>query len=166
MDFKDLPSRASLVKQGYLPKDKQKIGPWQRAWLRTLKSGDFVQCDGSLCLEDNKTGEYSFCCLGVACEVALENDIQLEISKHTFCPASEASAILYDGEDTVLSERLVELFAFHGTSGEIVTGYTGHTGYYDFSAGLVDLNDTFGYTFEEIAKFVERFPEMVFSESA
>jgi len=63
---------------------KQKLGPWQEAWVQTLESGMFDQAE-YLCVRD-KDDNFSFSCLGIACEVAIDNGINirykaLQISK-------------------------------------------------------------------------------------
>lgn len=45
-------------------------------WVDALRSGNFRQGQGTLC-----TGGRYYCCLGVACEIAIENGV--EISKRT-----------------------------------------------------------------------------------
>lgn len=47
------------------------LGPNQQKWINALKSGEYEQCDGSL--EDSN----GYCCLGVACKVAEENNIEI-----------------------------------------------------------------------------------------
>src|SRR5688572_1809194 len=42
-----------------------------RLWVDALRSGDYVQGRGNLHL----SSEDSYCCLGVACDVALKNEV-------------------------------------------------------------------------------------------
>lgn len=50
-------------------------------WLDALKSGEYKQGRHALC-KINKKGEKEYCCLGVLCEVAIKNGIDLRIEDH------------------------------------------------------------------------------------
>ena len=50
-------------------------------WLTALRSGDYEQARGYLHLAP-KGGKDSFCCLGVLCEVAIADGVDLEKVNH------------------------------------------------------------------------------------
>jgi hypothetical protein len=43
-------------------------------WIKRLRSGKYKQGNGALCTEDAE-GTKSYCCLGVLCELAVEEDV-------------------------------------------------------------------------------------------
>jgi hypothetical protein len=43
----------------------------RKLWVKALRSGEYMQCTGKLAEEDY-TGKVSYCCLGVACELAIK----------------------------------------------------------------------------------------------
>jgi len=45
-----------------------------KKWVKALRSGDYEQGAGGLCKEDEISGEYDYCCLGVACDILVEGD--------------------------------------------------------------------------------------------
>jgi hypothetical protein len=68
-----------------------------RKWYRALASGDYLQTSGTL-------NSYSrFCCLGVACEVAIDNGLDLEI-------ATSEGITAYNNESLVMPQSVVDWF--------------------------------------------------------
>lgn len=45
-----------------------------KRWVKALRSGDYQQGIEYLCYEDEISGDFTYCCLGVACDVLNEND--------------------------------------------------------------------------------------------
>lgn len=45
-------------------------------WVQALRSGEYEQTTGMLCNRDSR-GEYAFCCLGVASEVAIASGVEV-----------------------------------------------------------------------------------------
>src|SRR2546428_66571 len=50
-------------------------------WVDALLSGKYKQTEGVLCSVSDK-GKLSFCCLGVACEVAIANGVKLNVKPY------------------------------------------------------------------------------------
>lgn len=98
-------------------------------WVNALRSGKYKQVQGSLCKYN------SFCCLGVLCEIALENNVPIKIT-------TEDDNKVYDGHSIYLP-KIVQDWA----------GLKNHMGRVNGSC-LADMND-YGYTFEYIAQTIE-----------
>ena len=45
-----------------------------KKWVEALRSGDYQQAKGILCKEDEISGDFYYCCLGVACDIFVEGD--------------------------------------------------------------------------------------------
>jgi len=175
-------------------KTQQKLGPWQTAWLETLELGMFEQCKEFLCLWDvneQQDIEYSFCCLGLACEVAMENgeDVTCDDTSVEDQVTVEPVAIAYYGNANaqhmgvfeILPKAVKNLFAFREVDGEInvkdekivteIRDWLRKNGVPEKNLPgtlymtLASFNDL-GMPFETIAEFVRAFPYLVFSEPA
>jgi len=158
----------------------QELGPWQQAWVASLRSGDNPQGRGLLCCFSEKDKEYFFCCLGIACEVLLTNEIKLPFGMRKHKDEISCNYFWYGDESTedddfalTLPIEAVEVFCFYGSEGTIMSSQLNKR---DRTAldkalegnrmsSLAGLNDT-GWTFEQIADLVERFPKAFFSKAA
>ena len=45
-----------------------------KEWVKALRSNEYRQGKGSLCVEDEINGESYYCCLGVACDMLVDED--------------------------------------------------------------------------------------------
>lgn len=52
-----------------------------RAWVRALRSGKFPQTQGTLCKIDEKGNAIGYCCLGVLCELAVKDGVEITVEK-------------------------------------------------------------------------------------
>lgn len=43
-----------------------------KKWVKALRSGEYQQGEGELCREDEIGGEREYCCLGVACDILID----------------------------------------------------------------------------------------------
>ena len=127
-------------------------------WIEALESGEYEQTTGQLRYqyEDQKP---AFCCLGVLCEVAVKDGLDIE-----FDPEKDS----YD-EYTAFLPGKVQKWAGLGSgehgddwddSGQLPTPvrYTLGTGEYEdhgTATTLLSLNDGANYTFAQIAKVIE-----------
>lgn len=68
-----------------------------KKWVDTLRSGSYGQCRGKL-----NNGE-GFCCLGVACEVAMVNQVTIAKEKAEHCLHTKWT---YDGTGYSLPESV------------------------------------------------------------
>lgn len=85
--------------------------------VEALESGDYEQCEGQLRIDD------TFCCLGVACEVAIKNGLDITVTP----PGDLSSLFRYDGEASVLPDSVrawygfpPELYSADGTANPMI----------------------------------------------
>lgn len=118
-------------------------------WIAALESGEYDQARGTLQqIEESRTGDEiypkGFCCLGVLCEVAIKNGLNVEKVEKPWL-----SKVAYDNYTDFLPST-VQSWAGMKTS-------TGEFDVYDNlerdTEELTDLNDT-GKTFKEIAQII------------
>lgn len=115
---------------------KQKLGPNQQAWVDVLRSGKYEQCKGTL----ERSG--SFCCLGVLCMVAQGKGPIIRFESNEL-----------EGGDLASQWRVREWVKLRSNDGQ-GQGLT----------SLMELNDEKGYTFPQIADFIEEHADKLFSE--
>jgi hypothetical protein len=126
--------------------DKQRL---RQTWLERLESGAYPQGYNYLATVDRKTGVWSYCCLGVACEVYIELVGPLEIERYD-------TERCYAGREDLLPAVVVEAFGFRSPRGDARLDsprrrYT----------SLQDANDS-SVSFPEIAALVRRHYREVF----
>lgn len=118
-----------------------------RLWVAALRSGDYQQGVGALQTEGNK-----FCCLGVACEIAMIHGIEL-----TFYQGSgeDSNFISYDACSTFLPAKVAAWLGI---------GYDQHSSFIDVaisnSLSATAANDNNKMSFDEIADAVEVYYEL------
>ena len=113
-----------------------------RKWVKALRSGEYTQAGGRLCVSYEGGGgeeKFSFCCLGVACDIFLDADWEEEtgfwrlfwsISEHSKLPPPP----LKDAIDAALPARC--------------------------SCDRLTLINDNGATFDEIASLIEEAAEL------
>lgn len=138
-------------------------------WIADLESGEIEQGRGALAIDDG-TGHRSYCCLGVLCEIAVRHGIispaksynpELESEEHTLNydgaasmpPAAVAKWVFgYDawqrGEFTweVLADK--DIMRHNGDGTKTLGTRKGQR------VNLDALNDSYAYTFPEIAELI------------
>jgi len=99
-----------------------------KKWIDALRSGDYMQ--GSGWLHNVKENEY--CCLGVACELAIRDgvDVRVEVCGD-FCS--------YDGSTTALPMSVISWLGVNGSN----------------PLSAIEMNDERGMSFDEIANVIE-----------
>jgi hypothetical protein len=127
-----------------------------RRWVDALRSGKYKQTTHRLAIERN--GEVSYCCLGVLCELAVEDGVippktprdyygEYEFDGDVSIPSlavQEWSGLGKTGEDDYFVVPLTEEARERiGVQGDYSTGH------------LPTLNDYLGFTFEDIANLIE-----------
>lgn len=117
-----------------------------KKWVAALRSGKYSQTKSKLTrLQGSQI--VGCCCMGVACELAVEAGVKVEIT-------SDATLRFYDSNATSLPESVIKWL-----------GVTDRDGRYLIRNGdmycLVGNNDT-GKTFAEIADIIESEPEGLF----
>lgn len=86
-------------------------------WVAALRSGRYVQGTDSLHAVD-ATGRATFCCLGVLCELAWEDDVVTRfVNEHGLVAYGEV------GETAVLPEEVAD-WAGLSDADPLVSGYT------------------------------------------
>ena len=119
---------------------------WKDKWVTALRSGDYNQVTGTLCRpkgshvidqQDGVEVKDAFCCLGVMCDIM---------------PNTTKEIIDDDGDGPSIE------YTFKGYTG-IGRLPNSLRNAIDISVGeetdLVSLNDDDGYTFDEIADYIE-----------
>ena len=96
-------------------------------WIQALKSGNFQQGKNSLHYENK------FCCLGVLCELAVENNVS------SYERSVDSSYTYYDGGSTTPAARVLNWAEL-----ESITVET-----------LIRMNDSYENSFETIANYIE-----------
>ena len=119
------------------------MNPNAEKWVAALESGEYTQTTGRL-----RDG-YGFCCLGVACDVAIKEGVSLRVDED-----EDAECILYDDTGGTLPDRVMRWLGMGNSFG----GY-GH------DRALADDNDD-GATFAEIAQTIRSHPELFVDEEA
>lgn len=124
------------------------IPPQQRVQLLVdaLRSGEYVQGNGAL-HDIMPNGSSKFCCLGVACQVAIKNGLPL----HT---ELRSRGMMYgdnlnEMRGGVLPDTVAEWFGFDDYSPDILDAVAGQT-------LAVDANDGLRWDFNRIADGFER----------
>lgn len=105
-------------------------------WTAALRSGRYPQGKRALLSTDDQ-GRQCFCCLGVACEVAVQAGV--------IAPPADGS---YGGEKNILPTSVQEWLGLYDDAGITRTEH-------DSTSCLTELNDDAGWTFEQIADLVD-----------
>lgn len=134
-------------------KKKQQLGPLQEEWLRCLESGEFKQTKGLLCGNPDSKGVCRNCCLGVACVVAEVNDVGIDATWSTL-----TGVWSWDTNSGFLPPKVIQAMGFNNRRGGLTIEFDGYL-------SLAAANDG-GVTFAEIAAFVRKHPEAVFTGPA
>ena len=79
-----------------------------RLWVEALESGEYQQGTGRLAKmirtdTDSSEWQVKYCCLGVACEVAIANGVPLSVQRYGH---GEEGFLTYDGQGDVLPQRV------------------------------------------------------------
>lgn len=130
----------------------------QRNWIAALRSGDYKQAIGLL--HDHETG--CMCCLGVAASQMMEPDgrQQERVVYDTFTDV--APPLVIETLKLRTSNGTVDLLALDPETEEMIRERV-ELFSHETRTHLTTLNDTGGFTFTEIADFVEANPEAVFT---
>lgn len=142
-----------------------------QVWLETLKTGQYDQAKGALDVVDPGSGKHSFCCLGVACDLAVRSGVSMEVTVNT-----DEELVRYDKEGGLLPEKVrmwlgvpsthpqivIENINFDETKSEWddtfypgVDRYQKHNPRFLVNCHVTELNDDAGMSFAQIAQLVE-----------
>ena len=106
-------------------------------WVTALRSGEYKQ--GREYLKTLSGENTYYCCLGVLCELALKEGVNLTTGKG--CLTDDTFTIHYNGESTSPSGTVLQ-WADLPLDGEIVND-------------LIQKNDVDGESFDQIADYIE-----------
>lgn len=123
-----------------------------KRWVEVLKSGEYKQAEAFL----HTTQENRFCCLGVACELFMQENPDLlkrELFEDENAFSYYVDTVSGEAHNDVLPEVVQHWLGLGSPSG--MYGYSGNS--------LTNANDT-GATFEQIAEIIESEPEGLFAE--
>lgn len=132
-----------------------------KKWVAALRSGEYRQTQGLMGVED-EDGNASFCCLGVATELymqehpeALRRDVVKE-GVNPFCSARYEYSMA--GHNQCKSDTLLPpVIEWLGLKDDCGTHFADFPDY-ERTASLAEANDG-GASFDEIANFIETDPK-------
>jgi hypothetical protein len=123
-------------------------------WLEKLRSGNYPQAKGALYTREDEDGNEGYCCLGILCEVLVEDGLirkDLSGEKAAYGTEEEFEEGYYekafppqsvvDRADLLESNPEVSVPELAGEDGKVT---------------LSSLNDSYGYTFARIADLIEK----------
>lgn len=125
-----------------------------KLWIQALRSGEFKQGLTSLCQKREKQKTYRYCCLGVACEVAIQNGVYLNIEEEALCGDVY---VYYNGESEKLANKLDVVRRWLGLRKSSIKGELR-----DPVEELIYMNDE-GKSFKTIANELEANPNKYFN---
>lgn len=124
--------------------------------VEALESGEYEQ--GKHRLATQSDNGWLYCCLGVACEVALKNGVELKIEQRPYYKDSTHTTIVnekksYDGHTTDLPAPVQNWLGWNDDNGTVRTGIIQPRGLE--CKTLIGINDN-GATFQEIAAIIRQ----------
>lgn len=125
--------------------------------IDALKTTKRTQGTGRLATKFGKSRKWSYCCLGIACEVAIKHGLPLQRKEFPAGTAVIKSAIEYsnpkapgyDGSSTKLPKAVADWYGLNSDN----PGLLDENGARVFAT---ELNDVRGYSFKQIAKAFQR----------
>ena len=119
-------------------------------WLEALRSGDYRQGRNVLKQQHGPKDTPQFCCLGVLCDLAIEDGLTVEVDEVFF---NEKSNTYYNDCYELLPEAVADWAGLPSVNPE-VNIYDHEVDAADLTT-IADLNDE-GSTFAEIADVIEK----------
>lgn len=117
----------------------------KKLWTDALRSGAYEQGVGYLNYENK------FCCLGVLCEVAMQNGCTVNKQEDE----DRKGMYVYDNATAFVPNRVVHWAGLNDVSVHIVSGCSVRLPNYD-NENLTTINDR-GASFNEIADLIEQY---------
>lgn len=122
-------------------------------WIDALKGGEYAQAKGYLKRIDTLTGEASYCCLGVLCDLAIKDGVEVEyVERETSIRCG-----VYDSYPSWLPRSVQDWAGLTSDTGKFdgYISYVGDDGKEEVADTLMALNDGAEYNFSEIADVIE-----------
>lgn len=129
-------------------------------WVEALRSGEYEQGRGRL-TQWNQDGDEMFCCLGVLCDIAIKNGVEVPVTDWCYedsdwasgIPEDIAGSYIYADEVEFLPEPVMEWAGLADAQGTYIRIESGETQ----TLKLTTLNDEIGLSFADIADEIEKF---------
>jgi hypothetical protein len=127
-------------------------------WTAALRSGKYAQGVGHLAHLD-EDGKVYYCCLGVACEVAIDNGLDLPV-KTLYSDGMPIRG--YNEQTSILPDAVADWYGFakdpynDTDPNNPAVHYVWDDGHEEDGVCLTSLNDEEGATFEQIANAISR----------
>ncbi len=123
-------------------------------WIAALESGEYEQTTGRLA-RDGEDGKRRFCCLGVACDLAVKDGI-IQVREDAFgtIEYGDFSASEYNEDDdvnfsdAVLPVKVMKALGVESRDPVVMV----KLGDYEASRTLAALNDDYAWDFRQIAE--------------
>lgn len=126
----------------------------RKLWIEALRSGKYKQ--GKFFLSRTDAGIRSYCCLGVACELAVERGLIIEREVPRILFPEKGSVFSYEENQQSLPPAVQEWLGLRTSSGD----WGESTDYFS----LTNRNDK-GASFADIAETIEAEPKGLVVES-
>lgn len=126
--------------------DKERV----QLLVDALESGGYEQTNAKLCKIIG--GERTFCCLGVACEVAIANGVNISVTD----PGSTSHAIAYNGETAYLPEEVRDWYGFEYVDPQLDIVIDPDEDPTEHLSSATKANDKYHKTFGQIAAAFRR----------
>lgn len=146
MSFK-VDSEGVAVKHGLRPEVAKK-------WVEALRSGDYLQTQDALQhTKDTDENPAGFCCLGVLCDVAVKEGLDIKV-----VPLNGGQVLYGSDEDARLGELPRSVMEWAGlTSSDPIVEVPNLNGDDRVdNESLSALNDTYYFTFDQIADVITK----------
>lgn len=146
---------------------KEEVIENRKQWIAALRSGKYTQTEGAL------HSSRGMCCLGVACHTLGVPKVEM--------PDEDTMYTYYLGQHELLPPNAVRMLGMYQEAGSFETDreleaivqtlYADEDAYDEKTRKLADIygygslveaNDTGKFTFNDIANFIETYPEVVF----
>lgn len=121
-----------------------------RLWIAALRSGTYKQGQERLCALDTE-GAPHWCCMGVACDIAVSNGIELGIT-------DSHGSRSYNGDGAMMPIPVAEWLGLDAreSGNDVIVLAAGLVGGFNDDVSAVDANDNLDWDFDMIADALER----------
>lgn len=136
--------------------------PAVEKWVAALRSGEYGQVQSQLARE-YPSGKRKYCCLGVACELAIKDGVPVNVTLRAGGGTPHRD-VKFDGNDGSLPSQVSDWLDIEGGDPKVIDSpVQGREGGMPASwvigdswwLNAADLNDTLGLSFDQIADCVE-----------
>ena len=118
-----------------------------RKWIKALKSGKYEQ--GLGCMKRDRDGRVTHCPLGVLCELAIKDGVDVKTDRYTtaYCSEQNVHVHTFDGNADVLPGKVVEWAGLCSCNGTVFSRLS--------PVSLIELNDELKWSFKDIAGYID-----------